>query len=195
MHGHGPEPHRQAAVETPTVRSPFGQPPPLQPLQSSDEIRSRRHQGTGTSGCRQLAVEGRHCHPADVGKPLLNQVNVEPRSQDPGDDFLRLLPDTGGDQPGRNEQVLAVGPPSPDQDVGVRIVSVVMINGQPFEPGSEPGLKHYHDLSEEGPEVAKRCAVFGADDHPEVARVFGPACGNRFRIHRITRPIVECEVD
>ena len=77
----------------------------------------------------------------------------------------------------------------------MRIVSVVMINGQPFEPGSEPGFKPYHDLSDEGPEVAKRCAVFGADDHPEVARVFGPACGNRFRIHRITRPIVECEVD
>ena len=68
--------------------------------------------------------------------------------------------------------------------MGVRVVGVVVVDRQPFQPGSQLGLQPRHHFPDERLQVAQRLAVLGADNHPEVARIARPALGHRLRIHR-----------
>ena len=62
--------------------------------------------------------------------------------------------------------------------MGVRIVGVVVVDRQPFQPGSKLDLQPRHHFPDERLQVAQCLAVLGADDHPEVARIAPPSPGS-----------------
>ena len=172
---------------------PVRQIPAREMLQATDQLRTIRPDQPLPSGCGQFPVETRRRPQIDFRHPLTGQVQIDAWTQRPGHDLLRVLPDSRRDQPGRDEQLLPVRSAAADEDVGVRVVRVVMVDCQPFQPGPKLGLEARHGLADEGFEIAKRLPVLGADDHPKVTGIVGPASCDSAWIDAKFRAVVEPE--
>ena len=80
-------------------------------------------------------------------------------------------PHTVADVVARHDQVLALVVAAADDDVGVGVAGVEMVDGDPVELGVEVALHLGEQVADEGLEVGEPGAVLGRDDEAELVRV------------------------
>jgi hypothetical protein len=97
----------------------------------------------------QDAVNFRESFLADLHRPLPDQIQFRPSPELPRDDFLSPPPHLPPDVPAVDPQVVPVPVDSPDHDVDVRIVRVVVVDRRPDEPAPRILLELPHELPRE----------------------------------------------
>jgi hypothetical protein len=76
----------------------------------------------------------------------------------------------------RDVENLAVVGEAPDEDVGVGMAGVVVIDSDPVEPGAEVLFHLVHEVAGEAAQVAQVGGVLGAGDEAELVTIL-PAPG------------------
>ena len=92
-------------------------------------------------------------------------------AQLPGNDLACPLPDAMGDVVAGDVEGLAVVGDAPDDDVGVGMAGVVMIDRDPVELGAEVGFHLLHQIAGGGARIGQLDAVLGRHDEAELVAV------------------------
>ena len=87
------------------------------------------------------------------------------------DDLAGPFADAVGDVVAGDVEYLPVVGDAAQQDVGVRVAGVVVIDRDPVEPGSEVGLHRLHQVAGGLPQVGQLYAFLGGDDEAELVAV------------------------
>jgi len=90
-----------------------------------------------------------------------------------------------------HHQVLALIVPAANDDVGVGMAGVEMIDRHPVEPGVEVALHLGHEVADEWLEVGKPRPLVGRDDEAELVRVLLRAIQEGAAVNVIARGLVE----
>jgi hypothetical protein len=101
-------------------------------------------------------------------------------------DFLSTRPKPVSHVVSWDHKVPARRSPAPDQDMRVRMASVVVTGPQPSHFGfaqivSDP----LHYLARVAPEIADPLSIFRRYDEPEVVAILAPSCGGHGRVETI----------
>ncbi len=92
-----------------------------------------------------------------------------------GDEIARPGPDAVGDVVAGDVEDLALIGDAADNDMGVRLPGVEVVDRHPIERGVEVLLHLSHEIAGEGLEVPELDAVLGGHDEPELVAVLQPA--------------------
>ncbi|VDC51999.1 hypothetical protein BREV_BREV_03114 [Brevundimonas mediterranea] len=132
-------------------------------------------QTIGAHRPQQPAVEG--CEPIRRGLAPDPLLGVHPRqvAQPLLRDLLGPRPEAVAHVVARNDQVATVGAPPAHQDMGVRLVGVVMAGRDPGQSGfAEIGRHPPHDLAHIGFHVVDPVPVLGRNDEAKMVSVPAP---------------------
>jgi hypothetical protein len=91
-----------------------------------------------------------------------------------GDQLARAMADSMGDRVASDAEDLAVVGDAPNDDVGVGMARVVVIDRDPVELGVEVLLYLPHEVAGEAAQIAQSCGVPGRDDEAELVAVLPP---------------------
>ena len=108
---------------------------------------------------------------ADLVEELLHPLELALGPELQGDQALGAGPDAMADIVARHDQVVALIVAAADDDVGVGVPGVEMIDRHPVELGVEVALHLGEQVADEGLEVGEPGAVLGRDDEAELVRV------------------------
>ncbi len=120
------------------------------PIDQQRKILAERvaHVPVGAQVGKLLALLLGNQHPVEPGEPigvhfplkLLRHLKLGLAAQFPGDDIAGPFADAMGDIIAGNVEGLAVVGDAPNDDVGVGVTGVVMIDSDPVQPGPEVGF-------------------------------------------------------
>src|SRR5262249_15830724 len=96
--------------------------------------------------------------------------------------FLRPVPDAVGDVVPADVEDTPVIEDTPDDDMGVGMAGVVMIDGDPVEVRPKIGFHLPHQIAGEAAKVAHLGAVFRRDDEAELMTVVAPTLDERLSV-------------
>src|SRR5258708_17037019 len=102
---------------------------------------------------RKLSIHGREPLLRYLARELMAHLEAGPKAELPGDEMLRLPPDSLGDVRALEPHLLAPGIDTAEHDVDVRVVGVVMVHSPPDEPPTCVALHLGHQLARERGQV------------------------------------------
>src|SRR5205085_13247 len=92
-------------------------------------------------------------------------------TQFPGDQFTRTVADTIGDIVAGNVEDAPVIKHAPDDDVGVRMARVVMVDRDPVEAGGQIQFHLAHEVTGKATKVSHFGCILGRDDEPKLMTI------------------------
>jgi hypothetical protein len=107
-----------------------------------------------------------------------------------GDEILRTMADAVADVVARHDEVLAAVVVAGDDDMGVRVPRIEMIDGDPVEPGVQVLLHVSHEITHERLEVRHAASVLRRDDQAELIGVPPLPLQEAAAVSRIVLPVV-----
>ncbi|MNE70909.1 hypothetical protein D3C80_1667380 [compost metagenome] len=111
----------------------------------------------------------------DLALQAALDLQFSARAEPLGGQFCSAITHTVGDVVAGNDQVLAGVVLAAQNDVGVRVISVPMIDCHPVERGTQISLHPAHQVSGVGPQVIELLGILGRDDEAELVSVFPAA--------------------
>ena len=108
-----------------------------------------------------------------------------------GDEVLRAMADAVADVVARHHEVLAAVVMASDDDMGVRMPGVEMIDGGPVEPGVQVLLHGRHEITHKRLEVRHAATVLRRDDEAELIGVALLTLQEVATLGHIVLPVVE----
>ncbi len=157
----------------------------------SSSFASRAHHALFVHLAQQPPVEAGEALLLDLGAQALLDLAVAPEAQIEGDDLGRTLAHAVPDVIAGDNEILAGVVLAAQQDVGVGMAGVVMVDGDPIEPGIEIGLHARHQPPRHALQIVIGGAVIGRDDEAELMPVAVAALQEGAAIGAIMRGIIE----
>lgn len=123
----------------------------------------------------QQTIQPREPLGLDLGRELLLKLDLTLRAELTGDDVAGPVAYPMGDVVARYGEGTSLISDASYQHMGVGMAAVVMIDGNPVEPGAEIALHLSHVLAGEASEIAELPPVFRRDDEAELVAVLAAA--------------------
>ena len=133
----------------------------------------------------QHAVQPREAIGIDLPLQATRNLLLGLPAELPGDDLARPLPDAVGDVVAGDVEGLAVVGHAADDDVGVGMAGVVVIDRDPIELRAEIGFHLLHQIARGGAGIGELDAVLGRHDEAELVTVLAAAFDERATIFHI----------
>src|SRR5271154_5394197 len=115
----------------------------------------------------ELAVERRESVLSDLPLACAPDLGLEPGTEPLGRQFLSTPPKAPGDVGAIHAQLPALAADAADDDVGMRVLGVVVVDGRPLDGSTEVALDAHHQLADVVREV-EIARIFRGHDEPEL---------------------------
>ena len=116
-------------------------------------------------------VEPGHALGLDLVLQLCLKLDLALVTQFPGDQLARPVADAVGDIVAGNVEDAAVIEHAADDDVGVRMARVVMVDRDPVEAGGQIQFHLAHEVTGEATKVSHFGCILGRDDEPKLMTI------------------------
>ena len=131
---------------------------------------------------QQHLVEPGHPLGLDLVLQLCLKLDLALVTQFPGDQLARPVADAMGDIVAGDVEDAAVIEHAADDDVGVGMAGVVMVDRDPVEAGSEIQFHLAHEVTGEAAKVSHLGCILGRDDEAKLMTIFPAALHKRLAV-------------
>ena len=138
-------------------------------------IRAKVHDASFLLLGNQHPVEPGQALGVHLARQLAGQLQFGLRPKFQRHQFAGPVADAMGDVVASDVEDLAVIGKAPDDNVGMRMAGVVMIDGDPVELGTEVTFHLPHEVTGKAAQVAHLDGILRRDDQAELVPVFPPA--------------------